>query len=296
MTKKKSNEDPKKSDPQVPKDTPPKGGSGSNSGPAGKPLPVAIIKQLADARAEPDSYDTTDWGNMEVPTPPSHVKRFFPGVCELTVGQACKFWIKGADGKRFTSGFGFFTGLGKKGKVGHFEGDLFYADNPGYAWIGWTESGYSISAFLVKVVPGVEDPPAEDPWSKSTEELLSGRVYMNSNGGQNYIDGVRVTLNRIDGRNIETESLTAKNIFGDTEKGHFGFTGVELGRLPAGVYRIRCYKKTESLATDLWHKKEYEVTLPFKQGEKFLQDIELQQGGQKWQNSGIDNMDNRLNQ
>ena len=105
-------------------------------------------------------------------------------------------------------------------------------------------------------------------------------------------------LNRMDGRHFDTESKTGENLAGQNEEGHYGFTGIELGRLPEGTYSIYCYKQTGAVSTDLWHKTVHRVKFPFKKGEKFTQDIELQTAGSKskWKEYYLDEQNKRLNQ
>ncbi len=301
QTNKPGTDDPKPTqDNKDPEDVTSTTGTGQNTGSGGTVIKAPLILHLSQTKPEPETWLTSpsdvDMSCPEFPT--SHIKRFLPGVLILQVGWAQRFAPR-TETKEIPGGFiGFVNSrTGKESNIGYFEGNEIVAENPGCQWVAFAHPNYPTTAWLIKVVPAVEDPPPiNKPWSTSSEELLFGRVYVMKKAGREYLNKVRISLNRVDGRNLETQSNTGKNLAGQNEEGHYGFTGIELGRLPAGTYSIRAYKRTGALSTDLWQKKpEHRVKLPFKPGEKFTQDIELDTAGDHWEYD-LNEIDKRLNQ
>lgn len=190
-TKKPGTEDPKTiQDKKDPKDVTPTTGTGQKTGQGGTIAKTPLVKHLSQLQPEPDTWLTSPSDvDMSCPEPPSHIKRFWPGVDEYVIGTRKEIHVRDEKGKRIMGGyFAFFTsGSGKKGTIGHFEGDTFCADNLGCEWLGWSSPTSSrVYAWLVRVIPAVKDPlPINKPWSTSSEELLSGRVYVMKKGGRN---------------------------------------------------------------------------------------------------------------
>lgn len=300
-TQKPENDDPTTiQDKDDPNDVTPTTGTGGQTGQqTGTSTKPTLVLPLSTAQPEPDSWQASPSDvDMSCPEPPSQIRRFFPGVEEYVVGdrQEIKIYSSKTDEEITGGSLGFLYGTGEKGSIGHFEGNILCADNPGCDWIVWNHYSSKPIAWLVRVVPGEQEPLPVEPWSTSPEELLFGRVYVMKQGAREYVNGVRISLNRVDGRNLDTESKTGKNQAGQNEEGHYGFTGMELGRLPTGTYSIRCYKQTGTVSTDLWHKTEYRVSFPLKPGDKFTQDIELSPAGKKWNTYDLDELDKKLNQ
>jgi hypothetical protein len=46
------------------------------------------------------------------------------------------------------------------------------------------------------------------------------------------------------------------------EDGSYGFTGLQLGLLPAGQYELHVYKRSEQVNGDLWNAKTETIALP----------------------------------
>lgn len=282
--------------------------TGTTTGGGGLPTTPQVTK-LPALPPEPSSMQTPPIDVSTPVPPPPFIRRFWPGLETYKSGTVTYVYVYDTEtGKECPSGWSLSN---ESDDIGHFEGNDFHAEKPGY---GWFCTRYEFQAYddfykkvvtksinaatPVRVVPADNPNLPSAPWNTSPNELLFGRVYIMKKTGPEYVDGVRVSLNRVDGRHFDTESKTGKNLAGQNEKGHYGFTGIELGRLPEGTYSIRCYKQTGAVSTDLWHKTEHRVKLPFKQGEKFTQDIELIPAGSKsnWNKYNLDEPNKRLNQ
>ncbi|MCG2810966.1 MAG: DNRLRE domain-containing protein [Candidatus Aminicenantes bacterium] len=300
-------EDPKTiQDKKDPKDVTPTTGTGGQTGTkVGGSGTAPQVQKLPALPPEPDSVQTPPVDVHTPVPPPQWIRRFWPGlviykvgtvttrgVYDIETGEDCPSWWDISD---------------ESEDIGHFEGNDFHAEKPGYGWFicFYEYQGYddfykkvvtksTRAAEAVRVIPGEQKPPSVKPWSTSSEELLSGRVYVMKKTGLEYVSGVRISLNREDGRHLDTESKTKKNQAGQNEEGHYGFTGIELGSLPEGIYTILCYKQTGTVSTDLWQKTGYRVRFPLKSGEKFVQDIELWPAGQKWNKFNIEELDKRI--
>lgn len=198
-----------------------------------------------------------------------YTDRFEPGQSTYVAGTANKCTVVNIRTGQEIGGVTW--GLGKGETIGYFTGNTFHAETPGWCWVWYmspgtrtwrmpddttrTEPCEVLTTCLFRVIPGPDTPQVTVPWSTSSEQILKGFIYRTGATSSKPVSGARVTLQ--------------SDIFGGTvdpawsaEDGSYGFTGRELGLLPAGQYQLRVYKRSEAVSSDLWNVQTEIVTLP----------------------------------
>ncbi len=269
-----------------PQDT---GGSTAGSGqsrPKVATVPTFHLDSKIDVFARPDEIENYTTKASLDDLPPDWqpgLDRLNPCGWTIPVGGKIRLWVEGCNGQAIPASFQIISGS----SVGRMEGDTFVAVQPGEALVMRVSNmqGFTIlkqpdgsekfindprfrSAFKIRVIPADAHFPYRDqPWTTSPDEFISGMVYRVVGGVRQPVAEALVTLDLHGGEVANTRT---------DQNGHYGFTGTDLGKLPAGTYELRGYGRTESVGTDLWNAQKQTVQLPLQQGQVAAgMDIEL---------------------
>jgi len=238
-----------------------------NAGPPGFTMEPVIAPQPVEIRS--DAYLLPPPEHDGIPTSQDlNCDYLKPGSITVMQGETLNLIVKDS---RTDEVYPSTWGLGKGETIGHFQGSVFHAETPGYCWVWWTSPGVRIEHLvdgttretecevvctkLFRVVPALNTPGLDVPWSTSSEHILKGFVFRTGATSSKPISGARVTLQSDANGGTVDPAWTAAD-------GSYGFTGRQLGLLPAGQYQLRVYKRSEALSSDLWNAKTETVTLP----------------------------------
>ena len=163
------------------------------------------VTKLPALPSEPNSVQAPPVAVSTHVPPPPFIRRFWPGLETYKSGTVTRVYIYDtATGKERPSTW-FLSDESKE--IGHFEGNDFYAEKPGYGWmIGAYQTEVSNigsdevyldwirAATPIRVIPADNPNPVSTLWATSPDELLFGRVYIMKKTGPEYVNGVRVSF------------------------------------------------------------------------------------------------------
>lgn len=191
-----------------------------------------------------------------------------PGVVQIEQGKTMTIVVTDS---RTGQVYNSIWGLGKGETIGYFTGNVFHAVTPGYCWVWHTSPATrrehladgtiretecsAVVTELFQVIPGPAQTLPAIPWSTSSEQILRGIVFHKGTASSNPVAGARVTLQSdVYGGPIDPAW--------SADDGSYGFTGRQLGLLPAGTYELHVYKRSEQVNGDLWNAQTETITLP----------------------------------